>query len=166
MKLICLWDADAEKAYALHQTFEEDENGFMNAAFGFTKEEFMQYIEKKEKQAEGIDLPEGYVPSTEYILVNEEGEYVGIFNLRHYLNEKLAEGAGHIGYGIRRDCRGKGYASVGLSLTLQEAKKKGIDTAYLSVHKDNPASLAVQKKAGAYIDHEDDQEYYTRIRIA
>ncbi len=35
--------------------------------------------------------------------------------------------------------------------------------AYLSVHKTNPASLAVQQHCGARIDHEDKTEYFTRI---
>ena len=38
------------------------------------------------------------------------------------------------------------------------------DEIYMSVHKDNPASLQVQKANGAYIHHEDDAEYYTRIK--
>ncbi len=38
------------------------------------------------------------------------------------------------------------------------------DEIYMSVHKDNPASLKVQLKNGAYIHHENDKEYYTRIK--
>ncbi len=36
---------------------------------------------------------------------------------------------------------------------------------YLSVHKDNLASLNVQKKNGAYIHHENEAEYFTRIPL-
>ena len=43
------------------------------------------------------------------------------------------------------------------------ARELGIEEAYLSVHKTNPASLAVQQHCGARIDHEDKTEYYTRI---
>ena len=39
------------------------------------------------------------------------------------------------------------------------------DEIYLSVRKSNGASLKVQLKNGAYIHHEDDKEYYTRIKI-
>ena len=35
----------------------------------------------------------------------------------------------------------------------------------MSVNKDNPASLRVQMKNGAYIHHENPQEYFTRIRM-
>lgn len=51
----------------------------------------------------------------------------------------------------------------GLKLTLAKARELGIKEAYLSVHKTNPASLAVQQHCGARIDHEDKTEYYTRI---
>lgn len=38
------------------------------------------------------------------------------------------------------------------------------DEIYLSVHKENIASLKAQLKNGAYIHHEDEKEYYTRIK--
>ena len=86
-----------------------------------------------------------------------------IFNLRHWLTDFLRNGPGHIGYGIAREYRGHGYATAGLKLTLAKARELGIKEAYLSVHKTNPASLAVQQHCGARIDHEDKTEYYTRI---
>ena len=67
------------------------------------------------------------------------------------------------GYGVAREYRGHGYATAGLKLTLAKARELGIKEAYLSVHKTNPASLAVQQHCGARIDHEDKTEYYTRI---
>ena len=38
-----------------------------------------------------------------------------------------------------------------------------IQEVYMSVNKDNPASLRVQIKNGAYIHHENKTEYFTRI---
>ena len=64
---------------------------------------------------------------------------------------------------IAREYRGHGYATAGLKLTLAKARELGIEEAYLSVHKTNPASLAVQQHCGARIDHEDKTECYTRI---
>jgi predicted acetyltransferase len=88
-----------------------------------------------------------------------------LFRIRHYLTEALANGAGHIGYGIKKEFRGKGYASEGLKLTIEKAwsiiKE---DEIYMSVHKDNLTSLRVQMKNGAYIHHEDENEFYTRIK--
>ena len=92
-------------------------------------------------------------------------DYVKIFNLRHKLNESLRNGAGHIGYGISPDYRKKGYATQGLALVLQEAKKLGIDEALLSVNKQNLGSLKAQQKNGATIYREDEKEYYTKIKL-
>ena len=79
------------------------------------------------------------------------------------LTDFLRNGPGHIGYGIAREYRGHGYATTGLKLTLAKAREIGIEEAYLSVHKTNPASLAVQLHCGARVEHEDETEYYTRI---
>ena len=78
----------------------------------------------------------------------------------------LRNGAGHIGYGIRRSCRGRGLAKAGLKLMLDIAAPL-IDEneAYLAVKKTNPASLRVMLANGAYIHHEDEEEYYTRIPL-
>lgn len=104
-------------------------------------------------------------PDTVYLL-ETEGEYVGIFNLRHRLTEGLIHGAGHIGYGISPKYRGKGYAAKGLEMLLEIARKiVPEEEIYLSVHKDNLASLNVQKKNGAYIHHENEAEYFTRIPL-
>ena len=165
MELIDLCDSDKEKAFELYNKFLPDENGFENSFFGMNYDMFLQACERQRKNSLGIDLRPGYVPDTKYILVDDEGNYVGVFNFRHYLNDALRNGAGHIGYGIAKEYRGKGYASVGLKMVLDICRERGIDEAYLSVNKDNSASLRVQIKNGAYIHHEDDKEYYTRIKL-
>ena len=130
----------------------------------WTKAAFGEYMHDLENEAAGIGLKPGWVPATKYILVNDQGEYVGIVNLCHELNDALMEGAGHIGYGIAPEWRGRGYATEGLRLLLIKARDEfDITEAYLSVHKNNPASLAVQRHLGARIDHELDTEYFTRI---
>ena len=82
------------------------------------------------------------------------------------LNDALRNGAGHIGYGIRRDARGRGLAKAGLKLLLETVGHLiDEDEAYLAVNKTNPASLHVMLANGAYIHHEDEAEYYTRIPL-
>lgn len=165
MKLIKIWEADLKRAYELQMSFPENDHGFCNSAYGFSYEEFENYTEACRKHSLGQELKEGFVPDTTMILVNDEGEYVGIFNLRHYLNDFLANGPGHIGYGIGSKYRRRGYAAEGLRLTLIEAKKIGIEEAYLSCRTDNVGSLKTQLKNGGVIHHEDIDHYYTRIRL-
>ncbi|MCR5272150.1 MAG: GNAT family N-acetyltransferase [Lachnospiraceae bacterium] len=163
MKLIRVQDSDYKKCYDLFMRFPEDENGFYNSVYGYNYDRFLEWIELKRDYSLGKNLPDGFVADTTFVLSDNE-KYVGIFNLRHYLNDFLREGAGHIGYGISKEYRGMGYATAGLKLVLEKAKDFDITEAYLSVNKDNPASLAVQKKCGAYIHHESDTEYFTRIK--
>lgn len=116
------------------------------------------------RYAQGRDLKPGHVPDTYYFLW-DQGRPVAWFKLRHYLNDGLKQGGGHIGYAVRRSERGKGYASLGLAMLLEIAR--GVipeDEFYLACRKDNPASLHVMMKCGAVIHHETEDEYFTRIK--
>lgn len=158
---------DAEKEWGLMQKIPENENGFENNYRNASFDEFVeQVLPRWENHDRGIDLEEGRVPDTHYFLWDGDTP-VGMFNLRHYLNDALREGAGHVGYSIAEEFRGRGYATKGLRLVLDEARKLPIDTdeVYMSVLKDNPASLRVMEKNGARIDHEDEKRYYTRIKL-
>lgn len=122
MKLIKLWEADFDRAYELQNTFVQDENGFINAAYGFSREKFQEYVKLRKQNSEGVNLPEGFVPDTVYLL-ETEGEYVGIFNLRHRLTEGLVHGAGHIRLWDFSKVPGKRYATKGLEMLLENCKK-------------------------------------------
>ncbi|MBE5842397.1 MAG: GNAT family N-acetyltransferase [Butyrivibrio sp.] len=163
MELIRVQDSDYRKTYELYMTFPENENGYINSVYGYDYDQFLGWIEKKRNWSQGKELPEGFVPDTTYVL-SVEGNYVGVFNLRHYLNDFLREGPGHIGYCMSPKYRNKGYATKGLAMALAKARQMSIHEVYMSVNKDNPASLRVQQKNGAYIHHEDDKQYFTRIK--
>lgn len=156
---------DVELEYDFITNTPENENGFTNSAFGWSRENFENVILPGYINcANGIGLPEGWVPETELFLWDND-KIVGLFRIRHYLTESLANGAGHIGYGIRKEFRGNGYASTGLKLAIEKAWNLiKEDEIYMSVNKKNNASIRVQLKNGAVIHHEDDEEYYTRIR--
>lgn len=159
-----MWLTDFEETYKLCMSFPKNENGFNNAAFGMKREQFARYRKLKEEYSNGENLPDGFVPDTTYVLVRQDGRYLGLFNLRHELNDFLREGPGHIGYIIRKEYRGQGYATAGLALTVRKAREMGIrGELYLSVHKDNPASLKVMLDNGGYIHHENAEEYFVRI---
>ena len=167
MRLIPLWEADEERAYDLQKSFAPNENGFVNGAYGLSRQAFSEFVQLRKRNSQGLDLPEGHVPDTVYVLEDDSEGYVGIVKLRHRLNDALRQGAGHIGYGIRKEYRGRGCATAALSLALDEARKiVPEDEIYLSVRKDNPASLKVQLRNGARVDHESGEEYFTRIPLS
>lgn len=159
-------EEDAEREYEFLKDTPADENGFENKYHGFSYEDFMKLaLPQMIKSSKGIDLPNGYVPQTFYFLW-DNSNIVGLFKLRHCLTDSLRNGAGHIGYGIHKNYRGKGYATKGLALAIEKAKDVIKENEiYLSVHIDNPASLKAQLNNGAYIHHSDEKEHYTRIKI-
>ena len=81
MRLIETWLADQERAFDLFAKFPAEETGFENPAAGMNRERFAAYVRGLRDESLGVGLPDGWVPATKYILVNDEGDYVGIFNL-------------------------------------------------------------------------------------
>ena len=162
MRLIKLWDASLDEAYDFFNAFQAEETGYVNACYGMTKEEFLEYRLLKKDNEQGLRLPEGFVPDTIYLL-EDEGRYVATFNYRHYLNDFLRNGPGHIGYAVSKKYRGMGYATRGLKLLLETVDVPE-DEFYLSCNKDNKKSLQVQLNCGGTIHHEDELHYYVRIK--
>ena len=156
---------DIEKEYLFVRDMPVDENGFTNQWHGISREEFERIaLPAMLDFQKGENLPEGYVPETFLFLWNED-EIVGQFRIRHFLCDSLRTGAGHIGYFVKKELRGKGYGTEGLRLTLQVAREIiPEDEVFLRVNKDNPASLKVMLKNGGYIKAEDEEKYYVRIK--
>ena len=157
---------DLDKEYEAIISIPEDENGLVNKYYNVSKDEFKnRVIPELLNHADGIDLVPGHVPDT-YFFLWDDKEIVGLFKIRHYLTDALINGAGHIGYAIIKKYRGKGYATAGLNCAIEICKNLiKEDEIYLSSHKDNPASLKVQIKCGAYLIGENDEEYFTRIKL-
>ena len=157
---------DVEKEYQYIVSVPADENGFINDFYNAPRKNFeTAVLQPLICQGQGMDLPEGYVPQTHYLLWDDD-IIVGWFRLRHYLCPSLINGAGHIGYSIREGFRGKGYATTGLRLMVEKAAKIIPENEiYLRVNKNNPASLRVMLKNGGYIHHEDQYQYYVRIKL-
>lgn len=157
---------DIQKEWSAIQNIPKDENGYKNFYSDISENEFKnKSIYEIIEHSKGINLGENKVAETYYFLWNNDN-IVGLFKIRHYLNDFLKTGPGHIGYGILKEYRGKGYATYGLKLAIDICKNLiKEDEIYLSVHKNNPISLKVQQKNGAIIVGENDMEYFTRIKI-
>ena len=156
---------DIEKEYIFVRDMPVDENGLTNLYHGISREDFEgRALPEMIAFQRGENLPEGYVPET-FLFLWEKEEIVGQFRIRHYLCESLRTGAGHIGYFIKKEFRGKRYGTEGLRLTLEIARTIiPEDEIYLRVNKNNPASLQVMLKNGGYIKSEDEDKYYVRIK--
>ena len=99
------------------------ENGFTNEAYGIPFECFVEEeIPRRLRCAQGRDLLPGRVPET-YFFLWDGDTLVALFKVRHFLNDALRKGSGHMGYGVRRTCRGRGYATRGLALAIEKPGK-------------------------------------------
>lgn len=158
---------DVDKEYAFFQSIGS-ENGFMNPFEGMNYETFCTRGLTKILNASNIEfLKPGRVPMTYFFLWNDD-EIVGVFKIRHELNDQLRNGSGHIGFGILPQYRRLGYATKGLALALEKCRtilSKDTTEVYLSCFKNNIGSLKAQLNNKAYIHHEDEDMYYTRIKI-
>ena len=157
---------DYKKEYNVIRKIPHNENGFINSYQNVQEEEFKNVIlPELINKSNGINVSKTWVPETYYFLWEDE-KIIGLYKIRHYLNDFLVTGSGHIGFGILNEYRGKGYATKGLSLAVDICKNLiREDEIYLSANKDNKASIAVQKANGALIVNEDDKNYYLRIKI-
>lgn len=102
----------------------------------------------------GKNLPEGYIPSTQFICVRESDDrLVGMLDLRHKFTDFLFNYGGLIGDSIAVDERGKGYGKEILRLGLKKAKKLGLNKVLVTCLDTNTASRkCIEANGGIYED--------------
>ena len=111
------------------------------------------WFEELKKRSCEDTVPEGLVPSSTYLGVREKDNYiVGMIDIRHYLNEYLTQAGGHIGYGVRKTERNKGYAKQMLKLALEKCKELKIKKVLITCNEDNIASEKVILSANAKLE--------------
>ena len=111
------------------------------------------WLEELKKRSCEDTVPKGLVPSSTYLAVREKDNYiVGMIDIRHYLNEYLTQVGGHIGYGVRKTERNKGYAKQMLKLALEKCKELKIKKVLITCDEDNIASEKVILSANAKLE--------------
>ena len=155
---------DAVRQWEYVTALPADENGLTNPYAGVSYEEYRDTVLPELMMHEHpINMPDWFVPETYYYLW-DDGVLIGEFRIRHYLTEALRTGAGHIGYSIQKEHRGKGYGTRGLALTLERARAiVPEEEIYLRALKTNVPSIKVMLHNGAYMAGEDATHYLLRI---
>ena len=111
------------------------------------------WLEELKKRSCEDTVPKGLVPSSTYLAVREKDNYiVGMIDIRYYLNEYLTQVGGHIGYGVRKTERNKGYAKQMLKLALEKCKDLKIKKVLITCDEDNIASEKVILSANAKLE--------------
>lgn len=133
----------AEKPVAAHYTTLDPDR---------IRKNFQEYVAGLLDEANGVGLPPGHVPHTEFWLV-EGDEFLGRLDIRHELNDYLHHAGGHIGYDLRPSARGKGYGKLILKLGLEKAKELGIENALVTCDLNNlPSKKVIEANGGVLED--------------
>lgn len=140
-----------------------EEYGYSNIELA--REDFAQFVRELEDEAQGINLPPSIPSQQTYLLLLEGQMVVGEIRFRPGLMAPYEKFAGHIGYNIRPDQRGKGYATQQLALLLEKASKLGLAGVSLTIENDNPASVRVIEKNGGKLLRTIENPIKTRIMV-
>ena len=149
MELRALQVDDEAQARAAHAELAAE--GFAFLPFYEPSEPWPAYLERIAHLSRGDGLAPGFVPWTDLYGV-VDGVVVGRVSVRHRLTEALLHVGGHIGYGVRKAYRRRGYATELLRAGLGIAQGLGIDHALVTCDDDNVGSAAVVERCGGVLE--------------
>ena len=145
----------ARKEEAIEYIKEHHEyNSRINGSCGLYKyiDDYEGWLQKLEDYKQPT---EDRVPALTYFLVREsDNKIIGMANIRLYLNDRLREEGGHIGYGIRPSERRKGYNKINLYRALEVCQEQGIEEVVLDCNKDNLGSSRTMIALGGIKQYE------------
>lgn len=116
------------------------------------KKDFKLYLKKIREREKGINLPQGYISSSDYWLIDND-QFVGKASLRHKLTPNLRKIGGHIGYIVRPSYRKKSYGTKILQLALLKAKKLGLKKILMTCDDTNIGSQKIIEKNGGILEN-------------
>ena len=118
----------ADEIQRYKKEFLEDEP-IINGSAGLNRFSTVEdWLEELKKRSNKDTVPEGLVPSSTYLGIRKKDNYiVGMIDIRHSLNNFLLQVGGHIGCGVRKSERKKGYAKQMIKLALEKCKELKIE---------------------------------------
>jgi predicted acetyltransferase len=153
---------DKEESIRAHQKLVLDDFAFLLNSFD-EHESWEIYIERVNSASRDQDLPVGKVPAT-FLVAEVDGQIVGRVSVRHRLNEYLQQRGGHIGFGIRPEFRGRGFATEILLEALGIARGLGVEKVLVTCDDTNIASRRVIEKCGGVLENIVDLENVEKFR--
>ena len=147
IKEVSISDSDNWAIYEMLQDIGKEENGFMNSGYGISRNEYGKLIDKYIKNKTEPEIVKGYVPQTIFWLFDGT-EVIGYSKMRSYLTDNLRIKGGHIGYGIRRSKRQRGYGKILLKETIKEIEKIGVKEILLTCDASNIGSRKIIESNG------------------
>jgi predicted acetyltransferase len=128
------------------------DSGYGGTAFATGELSMPAFLQHCIDQENPAKLQPGYVPQTNFWILDDSNTVVGSLRLRHYLNDALLQNGGHIGYYIAPPHRNKSHATRALSLALIELKKLGVHRALITPGRTNLPSQKVTLANGGILE--------------
>ena len=154
---------DGNDIYEMLQQIPKDENGFINNINGLTFDDYKNWLIKSEVDSQKTEIEDGWkVPQSVFWLFVDE-KPIGMSKIRHFMNEKLLQEGGMLGYTIIPDERNKGYGTILLRELLKEANKLNIDRVLLTIRNSNIASIKVAIKNEGKIVKVNEERHFVWI---
>ncbi len=148
--------------------FAHSDELFLHGASGLERMPLDEWLNKLSNQEQNKHLPDGYVPSTTFMVLNQD-EIIGFVNIRHYLNEQLLKSYGHVGYMVHKAHRQKGYGKAMLQFAMHYAKTTlQLNSLLIACDFDNIGSKRLIERCGGVITTENfalDKAPYLQYRI-
>jgi predicted acetyltransferase len=111
---------------------------------------FPDYVRTLEREAKGEGVSADWAPTSHFWLLSGS-QLIGTARIRHNLTPAVEERAGHIGYDIAPEFRGRGYGHQILALVLSQARKLGVQDILAICDEINIPSQRVLERASGVI---------------
>lgn len=96
--------------------------------------------------------PEDTIPSSEFLLLDQNNELYSTINIRHFLDDELRQTYGHVGASVRPKYRKQGFAKLALAMALVKVKAFGEDQAMISCNVHNIGSMKTIESCGGILE--------------
>jgi len=145
-------DRDAVMAY--REEFLQIHSLMAGTSFLEDFSDFDAWLDKLRQYRRAETVPEGKVPATALLALDETERLIGMVNIRHSLNDYLLHFGGHIGYSVRPCERRKDFAKEILHLALAKANRLGLARVLVCCDQENIGSQKTILANGGILENE------------
>jgi predicted acetyltransferase len=130
------------------------DNRHIDNDVGALTRDFERLVRALRNAADPAYVKPGFVPETFlWMIESRTNDLVGRSSIRHQLSdEPTLRDIGHIGYDVRPSRQGRGYGKAILGLTLDEARRLGMERALVTCDSNNMRSKTIIEHWGGVFE--------------